>query len=258
MQLDELERSAEMENDGKPLERFHRRVAETAADRSARGVTVVALGDSVTQGVAEVDRFLHGQVYHARLKALLEQSYPLTTFNVINAGVDGHCASQGLLRFERDVAMYRPDLVLVAFGLNDAVGGGFEGASEFGRTLGKLADRVAEEALADLIVLTPNMMLTRHNDAVPDIYLGYEAPFMAVQNEGVLAEYARQARVTSASRNVPVADVYRAWESLASGGVDTTAMLANGLNHPNAKGHDLAGREIFSVIQDHQPAVIQS
>lgn len=246
-----------MQSDGRPLTRFHRRVAEAAKDRSARGVAVVALGDSVTQGVGEVDRFYRAEVYHARLKALLEESYPLTTFNIINAGVDGHCASQGLSRFERDVATYRPDLVLIGFGLNDAVGGGLEGVSAFGRTLGELIDRVAEQTSADVIVLTPNMMLTRHNDAVPDIYRSYEDPFMAVQNDGVLAEYAQQARTASASRNVPVADVYRVWESLACGGVDTTAMLSNGLNHPNAKGHDLASREIFRVIQSHQAAGIQ-
>jgi GT2 family glycosyltransferase len=76
-------------------------------------VLIVALGDSVTQGLAEPDRFLHDQVYHAHLKRLLEQRHPLCTFSVINAGADGQTAADGLARFDRDVAAHQPDLLLV-------------------------------------------------------------------------------------------------------------------------------------------------
>jgi lysophospholipase L1-like esterase len=42
------------------------------------------------------------------------------SFEVVNAGVTGYSSYQGVARFRRDVATYRPDLVLVSFGWNDA------------------------------------------------------------------------------------------------------------------------------------------
>jgi lysophospholipase L1-like esterase len=41
-------------------------------------------------------------------------------FEVVNAGVAGYSSHQGLLRFEQEVGTYRPDLVTVSFGWNDA------------------------------------------------------------------------------------------------------------------------------------------
>ena len=41
-------------------------------------------------------------------------------FEVINAGVAGYSSHQGVLRFLQEVDQYRPDLVLVSFGWNDA------------------------------------------------------------------------------------------------------------------------------------------
>jgi len=47
---------------------------------------------------------------------------------------------------------------------------------------------------------------------------------------------------------VAVADVYARWETLETRGVDTTAMLLNGLNHPDEAGHQLAAETIMEVI----------
>lgn len=39
--------------------------------------------------------------------------------NVVNSGVGGDNTSQGLARFETDVAAYEPDIVIILFGMND-------------------------------------------------------------------------------------------------------------------------------------------
>lgn len=230
------------------LPRFHERVAEEARNRSARAVTIIALGDSVTQGVAEVDHLLHAEVYHARLKMMLEQQHPLTTFNMLNVGVDGDTALKGLARFDGDVADHQPDLVLITFRLNDAFAGGADGVDTFGHTLKTMINRVRSQTPAEMVLITPNMMLTRDNDAVPAPYREYMQPFLEIQTQGLLGRYAQQIRETACEQSIPLADVYHAWEALASRGVDTTAMLSNGLNHPDAEGHALAAHEVFHAI----------
>ena len=82
---------------------------------------IVAFGDSVTQGYTKANTIEAKYVYHQRLKEQLENRYPLTTFSVINAGVAGFTAEGSLERLQRDVIRYQPDLVLIGFGLNDAV-----------------------------------------------------------------------------------------------------------------------------------------
>jgi len=78
-------------------------------------ITVVALGDSIvagTPGEAE-------DAWPARLAERLRVGYPGVVWRVLNAGVPGDTAPQGYARFDRDVAAVGPQIVLIAFGLND-------------------------------------------------------------------------------------------------------------------------------------------
>lgn len=243
----QLRRAVPAENP-RPLARFHQRIGESASDRSGRPVLIVALGDSVTQGLAEPDHFLHDQVYHAHLKRRLERQYPLATFSVINAGADGQTAVDGLKRFDRDVAAHQPDLLLIAFGLNDASLGGLARIEQFAGSIESLIERTRSQTKADLMLLTPNMMLVRDNDAIPQRYRHFAPAMLQLQTSGVLAHYARRIREIAQHHQIAVADIYRQWETLASCGVDTTAMLSNGLNHPNEEGHRYAGEAIFRAL----------
>jgi lysophospholipase L1-like esterase len=49
----------------------------------------------------------------------LQAAYPDVQWRVTNAGVPGETAPKGYARFERDVSAAGPQLVLIAFGLND-------------------------------------------------------------------------------------------------------------------------------------------
>lgn len=233
------------------LARFHNRILQKAQDRSAAPVLIVALGDSVTQGLGGVDHFLHDEVYHQRLKRMLEKQYPLSIFSVINAGVDGSTAQAALERFDRDVVAHQPDLLLLGFGLNDAVLGGPAGVDDFAAGVETLIRRTRDQTDADLILLTSNWMLSHDNDAIPDRYLHVAGKFLEVQHQGVLALYARRLQQIAADHSLALADVYQAWQALADQGADTTAMLANGLNHPDPRGHQLAAEVIFQTIQNH-------
>ena len=230
------------------LERFRRRIREKTDDRSAAPVLLVALGDSVTQGIGGIDELYHDQVYHAVVKRQLEAAYPLCTFSVVNAGVDGDRVTDGVARLERDVIGHQPDLVFIGFGLNDAALGGETNLPDFEATLTRLCERVRKECPSDVVLITPNMMLTRDNDAIPPRWRHVAEDLMTIQRSGLLGRYAAAIREVGRRLQIPVADVYEHWSQRAAGGVDTTSDLANGLNHPNAAAHHRAAELILDII----------
>lgn len=234
-----------------PLARFHQRIAEKATIRSTPPVLIVALGDSVTSGSSTNGAIMHDDVYHAQLKRLLEKCYPSTVFSVINAGDDGRDAVGGFARLERDVLHHRPDLVIIGYGLNDATASELAGLDTYEQALEALVWRTREATDADIILLTPNMMCLRHSDDVPETYHDLIDRFIRIQKDGILAAYAQRLREVAARLDVPVADVYGAWEELAASGVDTTAMLVNGLNHPTAAGHTLTADLLMAAIETY-------
>lgn len=77
---------------------------------------VVALGDSITHGMGLPSE----ETYPHILGQLLRARWPGKDIMVINAGIAGQTALQGLQRLHCDVLRYRPALTLIAFGLNDA------------------------------------------------------------------------------------------------------------------------------------------
>ncbi len=95
-------------------------------------MTVVFLGDSVTKGCFEVYFKLDSKIetvyetdksFCDNFKKILNYLYPSAQINIINSGISGGNAENGNGRFERDVARYSPDLVVVGFALNDSTFG---------------------------------------------------------------------------------------------------------------------------------------
>lgn len=73
---------------------------------------VVVLGDSIAAGW----ELPPGAAWPEQLQTLLHAA---GTWRVINAGIPGETAAQGLARTARDVNAWQPHVVLIAFGLND-------------------------------------------------------------------------------------------------------------------------------------------
>ena len=82
---------------------------------------IAFLGDSVTQGCFEVWQegdairtafdSLYG--YPEKVKEILNLLYPNAPISILNAGVNGSSAVEGLERLHRDVLMCKPDLLVV-------------------------------------------------------------------------------------------------------------------------------------------------
>ena len=230
------------------LERFLGRIAANASDYNAAPVLIVAFGDSVTQGYTAHATIDHDQVYHARLKRRLETTYPLTTFSVINAGAAGHTVQDALERLERDVIRHDPDLLIVAFGLNDAAHGGLEGVPQFKSDLNRLLERVEAGTGAQVLLVTPSFTLQQVSDRVHPDELVYVTGLLPLQRGGIVAAYATAIRQIGLARHLPVADVYAAWERAALRGVNTDNWLSNGLNHPTGEAHAVTADLLFELI----------
>lgn len=230
------------------LDQFLRRVEENAKSPVSGPVVVVCFGDSVTQGCMQSGVIDPQGVYHAVLKRLLERHFPKTTFSIINAGVGGESAAGGLSRLQRDVIAHHPDLLLLGFCLNDACGG-LDKLGQYCSGIKNIIQKARKRTSADIIALTPNFMATQKNPCIAPEHEGFAEGIIGVQKSGVLHSYVEGLRETAAALGVPVADVYAQWQRLEARGQDTTAMLSNGLNHPDRTGHRLIASTIMRLIK---------
>jgi acyl-CoA thioesterase-1 len=234
------------------MKSFFHRIESKALNVAERSVTIVAFGDSVTQGVMEHRQLDPAKVYHRLLLERLEFFFPTTSFNMINSGVAGGSASQALERLERDVLCYAPDLVLVAFGLNDSLGGS-QGLPAFGAALRAITAKVQNETRADLVLLTPPMIARRDSLRIHPEHEVCAERIIEAQTSGALAAYAEEIRVVADESEVMLIDIYAEWERLNRQGLDTDLWITNGLNHPDARGHRLAAELIFAHLLAHRP-----
>lgn len=229
------------------MKRFFERISKKAQDPGEPPILIVAFGDSVTQGVMEHRRLDSSNVFHRVLQTRLEQYFPATTFSTINAGVSGDNVRGAILRQERDVLRHQPDLALVAFGLNDSLGG-LEGLKQFGDGLESIISRIHRETEAEVLLLTPPFMATRSNERIHPNHIAFADEIISAQTSGALAEYAAEIREIGLRNKVVVADIHAEWSRLSGDGLDTDTWLVNGLNHPGPEGHQLAAEVIFHEL----------
>ncbi len=223
-----------------------------------RSPVIAFLGDSVTQGCFEIYRdgelirtvFDSDNGYVEKTKQILRMLYPETSVSVINAGINGGSAKNGLLRLERDVLCHDPDLVVVCFGLNDCNDDSVA-AADYKESL-KAIFAAVHAAGAEAVFMTPNMM----NTYLPHIltvdfakYLG--RLFAERHNNGYFAGIIAAAREASGEQGVAVCDCYKRWREMHAQGVDTTALLSNGLNHPTREMHALFAWELVRTMFDN-------
>lgn len=232
--------------------------ARNASAGESAPVVIACIGDSVTHGCFKTFVNHRGEVdtvyepdsgYPARLKRKLDMLYPAAAITVLNAGVSGDSAPGGAKRLERDVLARRPDLVVISFGLNDAMAEDVEaGMERYQRAMDDMLTRVLASG-AECIVMTPCHMCSY----VPS---GIEAPLLKeiaakaarVQAKGTLRGYAQLARDAAARHGAAIADAYAVWDLLAEGGVDTTGLLSNGINHPSREMHDIFVAELLRAM----------
>ena len=220
------------------------------------GVNIVAFGDSVTQGCFECYITEKGQVetvfeakygYHHILEDIFSTLYPNVPINYIYAGISGDNAHGGLIRLERDVLQYSPDLTVVSFGLNDSTRGE-KGLEIYSDSLRQIFNKLRESG-SEVIFLTENMMNTsvNHNE-MKDTLASIAENTAAVQNSGMLTEYFNEAKRVAEECGVNVCDVYSKWQAMYDRGVDINHLLSNSINHPIRPMHSLFAYSLLDVL----------
>ncbi|MBQ7792364.1 MAG: SGNH/GDSL hydrolase family protein, partial [Clostridia bacterium] len=80
-------------------------------------INIVYLGGSITEGVGASNS--KQTSYRALVGKYFTETYPDMKVNNVHQGVGGTGSDYGLMRLQRDVISYNPDLVFVEFAVND-------------------------------------------------------------------------------------------------------------------------------------------
>lgn len=234
---------------------------KNASPFTSRPVTLGFLGDSVTNGCFEVLPALNNEnreqgfdvvydpeaAYSADLRKILCTFYPRAQINIVNAGISGDNAPNGLARMDRDLLPFRPDLTVVCYGLNDS-GAGDAGIGRYHDALVGIIEKL-KTAGSEVILMTPQPIAARvhsqlHGDALRAMAAGLAAKFA----DGGFDRYMQAARQAAQETGVPLCDCYDRWMKLYAGGVDITDLLANYLNHPTRSMHWLFAVSLAETI----------
>lgn len=223
----------------------------------APSATIAFLGDSVTHGCFEcymLDKdhletvYDNKNAYSTRIKEIFSMLYPCAQVNIIDSGISGDGTENGVTRIDRDILKFNPDLVVVSFGLNDACVLGEARIDEYRNNLDKIFKKL-KSANCEVIFLTENMMATKTSWSLKDeLFIKLSKDFAEVENNGVLEKFFNVAKEVAKENDVKVCDVYSKWKKMAKGGVDTTELLANKLNHPIRPLHYLYAISLIETM----------
>ena len=242
-----------------------RKIAEKNRDVfCGRPACIAFFGDSVTQGCFELYQtseatlqtvFDQSSAYHEYLKKRLSEIFPASPVVIVNAGISGDNATQALGRLDRDVLSFKPDLVVLCFGLNDCASG-LQGISTYKNSMTRII-RSAIETGAEVIVMTPSAYADHVSIHVKNESQKY--PFVSrciegiveLENQGVLDAYVEAAREVAKETGVPLCDVYARWKRLKEQGADVAELLANKANHPTREMNRLFADMLLLTMIDN-------
>lgn len=215
---------------------------------AGKPVKIVAFGDSVTAGGESTANSL---IFWQRWLTDLQIKYPQATVEGVNAGQGGDLTDDGLARLNASVIAHKPDLVLIAFGLNDfnkdsveikltkwenrkakwarswakwrglpvAVPPRLERTEHFAKNLETIVQRVKKETDADVVLVSALQ---------PNPKWKYTT--------GEMASFAAVTKEVARLNGCAYANVYETWQDI-SGRKKPEDLLANNANHPNDFGH---------------------
>ena len=191
---------------------------------------LVTLGDSISTGAnasGAVDAPPHQPGYPGLVARGLAE-YPGVKVTEKNLSVGGMDAVWGTQQIPAVIAE-APDLLLCAFGMNDASGG--RKPEEFATLIRRIRDEVrAALPYCDVIVISPMTANSEWIHSAPDLYPAYATALRTLTGPGCA-----------------LADVTPVWTAFAAE-KDYLSLSGNGLNHPNDFGHRLYADVILTTI----------
>lgn len=188
---------------------------------SGEEIKIVALGDSLTYGWMTEQGFLD------YLKIMIKKKYPDSKFKILNKGIPGDTAKDGLRRIESDVIRLSPDLVFIQFALNDAYTG--FSAEDFKKNIESIILKIRVSSNAEIALLTSVALLNPEENKIADMF--YKMIFECGE-----------------IYNLPVAAVHEYWSVKISSGIRHSLLVQSDGIHPTEKGYELMAEAIFKLF----------
>ena len=192
-----------------------------------RTINLVFHGHSVPAGYFKTPTVNTLASYPYQVLKGLKELYPYSVVNVINTSIGGENSISGEKRFDKEVLVYRPDVIFIDYALND-VGIGLEKSKAAWESM----IRKALKRNIKVILLTPS----------PDQRINISEP----GND--LEKHAQQIRALSKEYGVGLADSYEIFRNLVISGDSLTSYMSQ-VNHPNEKGHLLIAGAIMKYFE---------
>lgn len=222
--------------------------------KNGESVVLAFFGDSVTHGEFE---FTNGYkesvhrpelVFHKLLSDRIKAEFG-TEVTVINAGIGGNFSDDGLARIQTDVLDKKPDFCCVMFGTNDVTNArkGQEALDKYAQNMKEIISKLQAQKI-EVVLMTPGMLCSRGFKGFKGGWWFIHKYYESLQKGGKMDQYADAMRKVAKEMNVPVADAYAEWKALEKKGVDTTAMLVNGMNHPTAEAHKIFADKLYELL----------
>jgi acyl-CoA thioesterase-1 len=189
--------------------------------RSGCDVTIVAFGDSITAGYA----VRHGFPYF--WKELLKQKYPDAGIKLINSGVSGNTTIDGLARLDWDALAYKPDLITINFGINDAAM--CIDLEEFNENLMQMIMRTREGPGSEILLLSSQ-------------------PLVSPGFDELVVKYYDAVKDVAKAEDVGFVDAYAAWMERVNRGTPLGLLILPGLDHPNEEGYRVIAEALMEFF----------
>jgi acyl-CoA thioesterase-1 len=198
-------------------------------------LVIAVTGDSISEGY-NASGFVgvppHQPPYVNLVSSGLTAVYG-STISLHNLASAGWTADQGLADASRLGAL-NPDVVIIAFGMNDS---GYATPEDFSANIAGIISQVRQDARhAEFVLVSPMLPNPEWHYPVLERFAGYRDALSGLCAEGVV-----------------LADVTTLWQALLER-KSVYDLTGNGINHPNDFGHRVYADTILSLLVDVENA----
>lgn len=183
--------------------------------------TIVALGDSLTQG------WMVAKGYIDFLKEMLPVKFPQGRFSLVNSGIPGDTADSGLDRMKWDVLRYNPDCVFIQYAINDAFSGFTE--QQFKRNIKDIIDKIRDNSNPEIVLITSG-------------YIGDNEDNRHVEG------YYRQLELLGKDYSIPVVLTHEYWKKKIREGIIFGSLVQYDGVHPTEEGYRLMAEAVMDIF----------
>lgn len=191
-------------------------------DNKEKGKYVV-FGDSISAGH---EASASDKAYPFLFWEWIKRQFPKAHLEIVNHAHPGESTRGALQRVEKAVIQEQPDLVSIAYGMNDQTrqvdGTNAIPIEEFRENISTMIQEIREKTDADILLFT---------SCLPN-------PRWVYTSENI-EQYAEVIRSFQPMKRITVVDVQKEWQKELKAGKKIESLLLNNLNHPNDYGHHL-------------------